>query len=170
MSAQTVNANTESVGSVTDGVQYVSFMLVGEEYGVPITQVQEIIRYESLTRVPQSSEFVRGVLNLRGRVMPVIDLRRKFNLADTEADRSTRIIVVDVEGSSMGMIVDQVSEVITIDPQKIEPAPELGTKVKTDYIRGMGKLEDRLVILLDIDKVLTAAETAEVSAAAGNME
>ncbi len=170
MNAQTVNANTDSVDDQVESLQFVSFQLAGEEYGVPITQVQEIIRYESLTRVPQSSRFVRGVLNLRGRVMPVIDLRRKFNLPGIDTDRSTRIIVVDVEGSSVGMVVDRVSQVIDVDPREVEPAPELGARVNTDYIRGMGKMEDRLVILLDIDRVLTASEMAEVSEAVGDTE
>lgn len=148
-----------------DGTQFVSFMLGDEEYGVPIMQVQEIIRFERLTSIPQSAEFVRGVLNLRGRVMPVIDLRRKFRLEECEGDRHTRIIVIDTESRKMGMVVDEVSEVITIEPEKIEPAPELGTKVRTDFIRGMGKMEDRLLILLDIDKVLTAEEAVAVDEA-----
>lgn len=154
----------ETIGA--DVAQYVSFLLEGEEYGVPIMRVQEIIRFEKLTRVPQSSPYVRGVLNLRGRVMPVIDLRRKFRLPEREADRRTRIIVVDIRGQSMGMVVDEVSEVINIDSSRIDPAPELGTKVDTEFIKGMGKLEDRLVIILEIDKVLTDDEVEEAANAA----
>ncbi len=153
---------------ISDAEQYVSFILANEEYGVPIMRVQEIIRFEQLTRVPQSSEFVRGVLNLRGRVMPVIDLRRKFGLAEQETDRHTRIIVVEANGQSMGMVVDEVSEVINIDDSRIDPAPELGTTVRTDFIRGMGKLDDRLIILLEIDKVLSAEETLELQEAVSN--
>lgn len=152
----------EQHGGYSDDTQFVSFLLGDEEYGVPIMQVQEIIRFERLTHIPQSAQFVRGVLNLRGRVMPVIDLRQKFGLEECDEDRHTRIIVIDTGGQNMGMVVDEVSEVITIDSARIEPAPELGTKVRTDFIRGMGKLEDRLVILLDIDKVLTAEEIVAV--------
>lgn len=153
-------------GTLLDGEQYVSFMLSDEEYGIPIMRVQEIIRYQKLTRVPQSSHYVRGVLNLRGRVMPVIDLRLKMSLSEREADRHTRIIVVESRGLSMGMVVDEVSEVISVDADRVEPAPELGTQVRTDYIHGMGKLEDRLIILLDIDKVLSDEEMAVLSESA----
>lgn len=160
----------EQRAGYSDDTQFVSFMLGDEEYGVPIMQVQEIIRFERLTHIPQSAQFVRGVLNLRGRVMPVIDLRQKFGLEEHEEDRHTRIIVIDTGGQNMGMVVDEVSEVIAIDSEKVEPAPELGTKVRTDFIRGMGKLEDRLVILLDIDKVLTAEEMVAVEEATATAE
>lgn len=139
--------------------QYVSFVLDGEEYGVPILTVQEIIRYETLTRVPQSPEFVDGVLNLRGQVIPVINLRRKFALSEREPDRSTRIIVVEIKDRVVGMVVDEVSEVLLVNPDDIAPPPPMGAKLRSDYISGMGKLNEGLVILLEIDKILSTEET-----------
>lgn len=148
------------VAGVGDERQYVSFVLAEEEYGVPIVKVQEIIRFTQLTRVPHTSEFLEGVLNLRGRVIPVIDLRRRFALPEAERDRNTRIVVVEVEGRTVGVIVDGVSEVLQISKADIEPPPPLGTRVRTDFIEGMGKVGDRLVILLEIDKMLTSEEKA----------
>lgn len=145
--------------------QYVSFVLAGEEYGVPILSVQEIIRYETVTRVPQSSEFIEGVLNLRGQVIPVVNLRKKFALEERELDNSTRIIVVEVQGRVVGMVVDEVSEVMQIDSDDIAPPPPLGTTVQADFISGMGKIEDKLIILLDIDRILTEEEANLVQGA-----
>ncbi len=145
-----------------DSAQYVSFMLGEEEYGIPIIQVQEIIRFEKITKIPLSSDFIRGVLDLRGRVMPAIDLRLKFGLPIKSIDRLTRIVVVDTNGINIGVIVDEVSEVITIESSQIEPPPELGTNIRTDFISSMGKLEDRLVILLDINRIFTEEEFAGI--------
>ncbi|MBD3267388.1 chemotaxis protein CheW [bacterium] len=145
--------------------QYVSFVLAGEEYGVPILSVQEIIRYETVTRVPQSSEFIEGVLNLRGQVIPVVNLRKKFALEERELDNSTRIIVVEVQGRVVGMVVDEVSEVMQIDSDDIAPPPPLGTTVQADFISGMGKIDDKLIILLDIDRILTEEEANLVQGA-----
>jgi purine-binding chemotaxis protein CheW len=141
-----------------DEKQYVSFILDNEEYGVPILKVQEIIRFTSLTRVPRASEFIEGVLNLRGRVIPVIDLRKRFSLPQAERDRNTRIVVVEVDNRTVGIIVDGVREVLQINSADIEPAPPLGSRVRTDFIEGMGKVGDRLMILLEIDKILSAEE------------
>jgi purine-binding chemotaxis protein CheW len=142
----------------SDERQYVSFILADEEYGVPILKVQEIIRYTKLTRVPQSSEFIEGVLNLRGRVIPVLDLRKRFALAQGARDRNSRIVVVEVDNRTVGMIVDGVSEVLQINRGDIEPPPPLGARVKTEFIEGMGKVGDRLMILLDIDRILSTEE------------
>ncbi len=140
-------------------LQYVSFVLDGEEYGVPILNVKEIIRYESLTRLPQSPEFIEGVLNLRGQVIPVVNLRTKFELIQHEADRNTRIIVVEVKDRTVGMVVDQVSEVLMISSNQIAPPPPMGTKLNTEFISGMGKMDEKLIILLDIDRILSLDET-----------
>ncbi|MBI1389522.1 MAG: chemotaxis protein CheW [bacterium] len=146
--------------------QFVSFVLHGEEYGVPILCVQEIIRYETLTRVPQSPIFVDGVLNLRGQVIPVINLRRKFGLPEQEIDKATRIVVVEVGGRVMGIVVDEVSEVLQVNPEDVSPAPPMGTQLKTDFITGMAKMNESLVILLDIDKILSSEEKVLVEEAA----
>lgn len=138
--------------------QFVSFVLNGEEYGVPILCVQEIIRYETLTRVPQSPEYVDGVLNLRGQVIPVINLRRKFGLPEAEVDKATRIIVVEVRERVMGIVVDEVSEVLQVNPEDVSAAPPMGASVRQEFISGMAKINDTLVILLEIDKILTTEE------------
>ena len=150
--------------------QYVSFVLHGEEYGVPILCVQEIIRYETLTRVPQSPDYVDGVLNLRGQVIPVVNLRKKFELPAQDRDKSTRIIVVEVRGRVMGMVVDEVSEVLQVDMGNIAPPPPMGTHLRTDYISGMAKINETLVILLEIDKILTTEESVVLEQAASAVD
>lgn len=159
--------STMAEASMNEGIasgderQYVSFILAGEEYGVSILKVQEIIRFTKLTRVPHASDFVEGVLNLRGRVIPVIDLRKRFHLEEQEErDRNSRIVVVEVGGKIVGMIVDGVSEVLQVSQKDIEPPPPLGSRVRTDFIEGMAKVGERLMILLDIDKILTSEEKA----------
>ena len=146
--------------------QYVSFVLEGEEYGVPILSVQEIIRYETVTRVPQSANFIEGALNLRGQVIPVVNLRKKFGLEHRDKNKSTRIIVVEVSGRVIGMIVDEVSEVLQIHAEHIAPPPPMGTTVNSEFISGMGKLDEKLIILLDIDRILTEEEKAQVQQSA----
>jgi purine-binding chemotaxis protein CheW len=138
--------------------QYVTFILDGEEYAVDIMCVQEIIRLSTVTKVPRMPEFVEGVINLRGKVIPVIDLRAKFGLEKGESDKNSRIVVAEVSEKITGLIVDSVSRVISIADQDIEPAPSMGTNVNSDYIFGMGKVGDRLIILLDIDKILSDVE------------
>ena len=130
--------------------QHVSFFLDEEEYGIEILKVQEIIRFAELTRIPQSPPFIEGVLNLRGKVVPVMDLRTRFSMPRAERDRSTRIIVIDVANKVMGMIVDAVSGVLQIEDDQIAPPPPMGSKIDTDYIQGMARIDDRLMILLDV--------------------
>lgn len=144
--------------------QYVSFVLQGEEYGVPILHVKEIIRYETLTHIPQSPPFVDGVLNLRGQVIPVINLREKFNLDRCEHDKSTRIIVVEMDKRVVGMVVDEVSEVLQINANQISPPPPMGTTLDTAFIYGMGKINDQLIILLTVDKIISLNEMETIEA------
>lgn len=133
--------------------QLVSFHVGGEEFGLEILRVQEIIRIQQLTRVPNSPEFVDGVINLRGKVIPVIALRKRFGLEEAANDKQTRIVVVEVKGTILGFIVDSVSEVLRIPADTIEPPPRLG-KVEREYVSGVGKLDNRLLILLDLDRLL----------------
>jgi purine-binding chemotaxis protein CheW len=149
---------TETVVANDLSGQYVSFVLNREEYGVLILAVHEIIRFQDLTRIPQSPKFVDGVLNLRGKVIPVINLRKKFDMDEKEPDGSTRIIVVDLEGRTVGMIVDEVREVQMIEAKQISEAPPMGSSLNEEYILGMAKVDDRLKILLDINRVLTEKE------------
>lgn len=147
-----------------DLMQLVSFDVGGEEFGLEILRVQEIIRIQQLTRVPNSPTFVHGVINLRGKVIPVIALRRCLGLEDRPHDKQTRIVVVEVNGNVLGFIVDSVSEVLRIPVETIEPPPRLG-KVEREYVSGVGKLDDRLLILLDLDRLMSDADKAVVQAA-----
>ncbi len=142
--------------------KYLTFLLGKEVYGLEILKVQEIIGLMNVTPVPRTPAFIRGVINLRGKVIPVIDLRRKFNMDSREDTDRTCIIVVQVTGSgsliTMGIIVDEVSEVIDIKADQIEPPPSFGSIVDTDFILAIGKIAQKVVMLLDVDKVLTMNE------------
>jgi purine-binding chemotaxis protein CheW len=139
-------------------LQLVSFHIGNEEFGADILKIQEIIRTMAITKVPNSPDFVEGVINLRGRVIPVVDLRIKLGLPKKEYDNYTRIIVVEIMGKVIGFIVDSVSEVLRIPKSITETPPELVTNINSEYITAVGKLEDRLLILLDLEKVFTTAE------------
>jgi purine-binding chemotaxis protein CheW len=168
MAAQTIaviaqgklGRNAQAHGEI---LQVVSFRVGEEEFGLDILRVQEIIRVQRLTSVPNSPEFVDGVINLRGRVIPVVDLRKHFGLQVIEHGNQTRIVVVEVKGAVLGFIVDSVSEVLRIPAETIEPPPRLG-KVEREYVMGVGKLDDRLLILLDVDRLLGNEETQAASA------
>ncbi len=139
-------------------VQLVSFTLGEEEYGIDILRVQEINRMMEITHVPKCAYFVEGVVNLRGKVIPVLDLRKRFGLK-AENTKETRIIVVDINGKMVGLIVDSVSEVLRLPKETIDPTPPvISTSVDAQCIKGVGKLEDRLIIILDIEKFLTEEE------------
>jgi purine-binding chemotaxis protein CheW len=145
--------------------KYLTFMLGEETYGLDILRVQEIIGMMPVTRVPRTPEFVRGVINLRGRVIPVLDLRAKFEMDQAVDTELTCIVVVQVAGkttSTMGAVVDEVSEVVDIANDEIEDAPDFGDEIETDFVSGVGKVADNVVILLDIDKVLSASELKTV--------
>lgn len=139
-------------------LQLVSFNIGTEEFGVDILKVQEINRMVKITRVPQTPDYVEGVINLRGKVIPIIDLRKRFGLEVKEYDKNTRIVVVDIVGNIMGMVVDSVSEVLRIPKNTIEPPPQIVTGINTEYINGVAKLEDRLLIFLDLSKVIDFSE------------
>ncbi len=155
--------------------KYLTFSLAGETYGLEILKVQEIIRMMEVTRVPRTPDFVRGVINLRGKVLPVIDLNQKFGLGLTaQADRTCIVVVQIVRHESMvimGLIVDAVSEeqaraslgFLDIPASAIEPTPELGATIDADFILGMGKMENKVIMLLDAEKVLTSAEVNTVA-------
>ncbi|MGB9553112.1 MAG: chemotaxis protein CheW [Candidatus Caldatribacteriaceae bacterium] len=139
-------------------LQLVAFQLGEESYGVDIAQVQEIIRMQPVTRVPGAPTFVEGVINLRGRVIPVLDLRKRFNLPARQDTKDTRIVVVEVPPHTVGMIVDAVDEVLRISEDKVEPPSPFIASIDTEYLRGVGKLEGKLLILLDLSKVLSKEE------------
>lgn len=140
-------------------LQLVTFRLGKEEFSLDILKVQEIIRHMDLTRVPRTPDFVDGVINLRGRVIPVLDLRKRFGLPADEKTNDTRIIVVDVDNRTVGLKVDAVSEVLRLPADTVEPPPAIVAGAESDYIKGVGKLEGRLIILLDISRILTRTES-----------
>jgi len=144
-------------------LQLVSFYLGAEEFAMEILKVQEIIRMVDLTRVPNSPAFVEGVINLRGKVIPVIGLRKRFGMEPKEHDKQTRIIVIEILGTVIGFVVDSVSEVLRIPADTVEPPPRLA-KSDREYVSGVGKLPSRLLLLLDVNKLLSDAETAAVAA------
>ncbi len=169
MTTETQAQSTEEINSAIDKasadselLQLVSFEVGEEEYAVPILSVQEINRMMQITRVPQSPPFVEGVINLRGKIIPVIDLRKRFGLAELENSDDVRIIVVEIASRVIGFTVDRVNEVLRINSSIVEPPPAMVSGSDTDYVQGVGKLEDRLLILLSLDKLFTADEIAEI--------
>lgn len=155
----------ESLGDLAG--KYLTFRLGEEDYGLEILKVQEIIGMQEITGIPRTPDFVKGVINLRGKVIPVVDLRLKFGMPEAEISRKTCIIVVQItqetEKVIMGIVVDEVSEVLEIGGQEIEPAPAFGTQVDTNFILGMAKTENAVKILLDLDRVLTRQELEAVA-------
>jgi len=138
--------------------QLVVFFLAGETYGIDISSVHEIIRMQTITDVPRTPDFVEGVINLRGRIIPVIDLRKRFGLPPGEQTAGSRIIVVEVNGVTVGMTVDAVSEVLRLPEANIEPPPTIFSGVDVSYLRAVGKWQEKLIILLNLDRVLYAKE------------
>lgn len=152
-------------GSVNDQLQLVTFDVAGEKFAVDILAVQEINRMMELTRVPQSPPEVEGVINLRGKIIPVLDLRKRFGMTASERQENNRIIVVDVKSRVLGFIVDCVHEVLRINKSIVEPAPAMACSIESDYILGVGKLEDRLLILLDLEKLFNQGTLDDIKAA-----
>ncbi len=144
-------------------LQLVSFKIENEEFGIEISKVHEIIRLQNITKIPNAPHFVDGVINLRGKVIPVIDLRAKLNFPRKIFDKDSRIIVVEVESKKIGFIVDRVEEVIRISKSVTEAPPDLMNDINSDYILSVGKLENKLLILLDLEKVLSQDEISELN-------
>jgi len=143
-------------------LQLVSFKIGSEEYGIDILKVQEINRMPDITKVPQAPHYVDGVINLRGKVIPIINTRRKFSLEEKAQDKDTRIVVVDIKGEVIGLVVDSVNEVLRIPNSIVEPPPNVTVDSGADYITGVARLEDRLLILLDLSR-LVGDTTAKVN-------
>lgn len=160
--AMQANEKPNGAGQQRELLQLVSFHLGGEEYALEILKVQEIIRMVDLTRVPNSPDFVEGVINLRGKVIPVIGLRRRFHLEARKRDAQTRIIVVEISGSIVGFEVDAVNEVLRIPADTVEPPPRLA-KTEREYVSGVGKLNNRLLLLLDVDRLMSESEQAALA-------
>jgi purine-binding chemotaxis protein CheW len=152
-----------------DAMQYLSFQLADELFALDIGKVREVIEFSSLTKVPQTPEFMRGVINLRGGVVPVVDLRLKFGMQRTEKTVNTCIIITEVqvgdESTVLGAMADAVDEVFDLAPDDIEPAPKIGTHLSTEFLKGMGKRDEEFILLLDIDKVFSQDELGLVQQA-----
>lgn len=162
------------LASAGEANQYLTFTLAGEMFAVGILNVKEIIEYGSLTEIPMMPAFIRGVINLRGAVVPVIDLAARFGGRSAEVGRRSCIVIVEVQQEEgrhdIGIMVDAVSEVLEIPGTEIEPAPAFGAKIRADFIAGMGKVNQKFVIILDILRVLSVEEMAVIADAAGNTE
>ena len=158
--------------STTETAQYLTFGLGEEEFALEITKVREVMDYTAITSVPRMPEFLRGVINLRGNVVPVIDLRLKLGMSATEKTVDTCIVIMEIEVDGelvdMGALTDSVQEVVDLDPGQIEPPPRLGTKLNTEFIQGMGKRDDKFLIILNIDKVLAGDELALIQDKSGS--
>lgn len=142
--------------------EFLVFSLGDEEYAIDILKVQEIRGYENVTRIANAPDFIKGVTNLRGVIVPIIDLRIKFHLERVEYAGQTVVIVVNVVDRVVGIVVDGVSDVMTLTPEQIKPAPEFGVTLSSDYLDGLGSLDDRMLVLVDIEKLLTSEEMALV--------
>ena len=152
--------------TILETTQYLTFRLGGEVYALDIGKVREVLDFTTATKVPRTPDFMRGVINLRGSVVPVVDLRLKFGMSATEKTVNTCVIItevtVDGDTTVLGALADSVQEVIDLLPSDISPAPKIGTRLRTEFIRGMGKRDDRFIIILDIDRVFSSDELALV--------
>jgi purine-binding chemotaxis protein CheW len=146
--------------------EYLTFTLGKEEYGIEILKVQEIRGYEAVTHIANAPEFIKGVVNLRGTIVPIVDMRIKFNLGKAEYDQFTVVIILNVAGRVVGMVVDGVSDVITLSPEQMKPAPDFSSSTfDTQYITGLGTVDERMLILVDIEKLMGGADMALVEQA-----
>ena len=155
-----------SIAEMTETTQYLTYKLDEEVFALDISKVREVLDFTTVTKVPRTPDFMRGVINLRGSVVPVVDLRLKFGMSATEKTVNTCVIIVEVtvdgETTILGALADSVQEVIDLGQGQIEPAPRIGTKLNTDFIKGMGKQDERFIIILDIDKVFSVDELSVV--------
>ncbi len=155
--------------AATDLTQYLTFALADEEYAIGVLHVKEIVEYDTVTRVPSTPRWIRGVMNLRGGVVPVVDLAVKLGLDERPVTRRTCIVIVEIalggDRALMGVVADAVSQVVEIPPADVQPAPAFGTRVRCDYLQGMGRAGRKFVLLLDIDRVLSSDELLTAAAA-----
>jgi purine-binding chemotaxis protein CheW len=153
--AATVAGSSEAALAVHE---FLAFTLGKEEYGIHILKVQELRGYEEPTRIANAPQFIKGVVNLRGIIVPIIDMRIKFNLGTPTYDQFTVVIILNIAGRVLGMVVDSVSDVITLSPDQVKPAPEMGTALNTEHLIGLGTIDERMLILVDIDKLMSSSE------------
>jgi purine-binding chemotaxis protein CheW len=151
-------AGAASADNDIAGREFLAFKLGKEEYGIDILKVQEIRGYETVTRIASAPEFIKGVINLRGIVIPIVDMRIKFQLGEAIYDQFTVVIILNINGRVVGMVVDSVSDVTTLTQDQVKPPPEMGTAFSTEYIIGLGTIDERMLILVDIDRLMSSSE------------
>jgi len=166
MMQTTAAPSTDTADKTIAAHEFLAFTLGKEEYGIHILKVQELRGYEEPTRIANAPDFIKGVVNLRGIIVPIVDMRIKFNLGTPTYDQFTVVIILNINGRVVGMVVDSVSDVITLSPDQVKPAPEMGTALNTDYLIGLGTIDQRMLILVDIDKLMSSAEMGLIEAAA----
>lgn len=154
---QTDRENTDGSGTKIPS-EYLTFTLGKEEYGIDILKVQEIRGYDAVTHIANAPEFIKGVVNLRGVIVPIVDMRIKFKLGEPTYNEFTVVIIMNVLGRIIGMVVDGVSDVVALSPEQIKAAPEMGSSMDTDYITGLGTLNDQMLILVDIERLMSSEE------------
>lgn len=157
-----MSANDQTAGSTTR--ELLTFTLGHEEYGIDILKVQEIRGYEAVTKIANAPEFIKGVINLRGIIVPIVDMRIKFNLGNVTYDESTVVIILNVANRVVGMVVDGVSDVTTLKAEEIKPSPEFGSGLDTRYLQGLGTAGDRMIILVDIEKLMSSKDMELIEA------
>ena len=158
MSVIATTSENQIAGTTVPPLEFLAFTLGDEEYGVDIQKVQELRGYDAVTRIANAPDFIKGVVNLRGIIVPIIDLRIKLDLSTPRYDQFTVVIILNVGGHVMGMVVDSVSDVITLTSEQVKPAPQMGTALDTNYLIGLGALEARMLILVDIDRLMSGSE------------
>ncbi len=163
-----------ATAEMVETIQYLTFKLAEEVYGLDISKVREVLDFTTVTKVPRTPDFVRGVINLRGSVVPVVDLRLKFGMTMTEKTVNTCVIItevtVDNDTTVLGCLADSVQEVLDLESSQISAPPKIGTKLRTEFIRGMGKRDDRFIIILDIDRVFTTEDLSRVAKAQQSLQ
>ena len=162
----TQTSNQEAAGSaIHQGNEFLTFTLGKEEYGIEILKVQEIRGYDAVTTLANTPEFIKGVINLRGIIVPIVDMRIKFHLGNVEYNQFTVVIILNIASRVVGMVVDGVSDVITLKPEQVKPAPEFGSAIDTKYVMGLGTVDERMLILVDIEKLMTSRDMELVDVA-----
>jgi purine-binding chemotaxis protein CheW len=153
---------TATESATTDGREFLTFTLGQEEYAIDILKVQEIRGYDAVTKIANTPDFIKGVINLRGIIVPIVDMRIKFHLGNVEYNQFTVVIILNVADRVVGMVVDGVSDVITLAPEQVRPAPEFGSAIDTRYVMGLGTVDERMLIVVDIEKLMTSHDMALV--------
>ena len=161
MAAGVAESTSSAIGNMAN--EFLTFRLGNEEYGIEILKVQEIRGYDTVTHIANAPEFIKGVVNLRGNIVPIIDMRIKFKLEKADYDQFTVVIILTVSGRVVGIVVDAVADVINLNAEQMRPAPQFGATINAEYIMGLGTVEERMLILMDIEKLMNSGEMGLIS-------